>query len=188
MIKVKHLLIGFICALVLVGLVFWLTLDFWRDQFQAYARGTVEVAAEKYGWLLPEIDQVEFSLIGSGEASETNGFPHRVGQLEYHAIVAQKTIVGEEAKEFRKKWCAMTFSWGLSGMCHEPAYGLRFFKDRKLIFETTLCWNCSNFYVPTPLGYTYCGFDDKNQQAQAVWDLLQKHMPLPEAMQTTKKD
>lgn len=187
MIKVKHLLIGLFCALLLLGSLFSLTLDFWRDQFHAYARGTVEVAAEKYGWLLPEVDRVEFSLIGAGDASDTNGFPHRVGELEYYPIAAQKTIIGEEAHEFRKKWRAMTFSWALSGMCHEPAYGLRFFKDRKRIFETTLCWKCSNFYVPTALGYTYCGFDEKNQPAQAVWELLQKHMPLPEETKTTKK-
>ena len=187
MVKIKHLVIGLLSGLLLLGAVFWLTRDFWHEQFRAYAKGAVELAADKYCYRLPDIDRVEFSVISAGTASATNGFPELVGGLTYYPIATQKTISGDEAKEFRKRWRAMTFGWGFSGLCHEPAYGLRFFNDKSLVFETTLCWKCSNFYVPTPLGYTYCGFDDKNPQAQAVWELLQKYAPLPEATKTTKK-
>ena len=185
MVKIKYLVIGMLCFLLLLGATFWLTHTFWRDQYRAYERGVVELAGEKYGWLLPEIDEVEFSVIGPDTGSTTNGFPERVGELTYYPIASRKTITGDEAKEFRKRWRAMTFGWGFSGLCHEPAYGLRFFKNKSLVFETTLCWKCSNFYVPTPLGYAYCGFDHKTPEAQAVWQLLQMHAPLPEEI--TKK-
>ena len=180
MVKVKHLLIGLRCVALLLAAAWWLSRDFWREQARAYARGTLEVAAENYGSLLPEIDRIELSVIGSGTASVTNGFPERAGKLAYYPILSQKTLTGDDAQEFRKRWRAMTFSWALSGLCHEPAYGLRFYNDKKLIFETTVCWKCSNFYLSTPLGYTYCGFDRKNPQAHAVLELLQKHAPLPE--------
>ncbi len=180
MVKIKHLLWGLFLMFLLLGIACWLTRSFWREQFHAYAIGTPEVACEKYGNLLPEIDKVEFSIIGPDILSSVNGFPERGEKLYYHPIVSQKAIVGKEAKEFAASWRMMTFGTGYSGLCHDPAYGLRFFDNRKLVFETTFCWHCANFSVPTPLGYTYCGFDEKTPQAKAVWELMQKHAPLPE--------
>lgn len=180
MIKVKHLISGLLCAVGLIGIALWLSRDFWREKREAYVRGAIEIAADKHGWMLPEIDQIEFSVVGAGPASAADGFPHRVDTLSYHPILSQKTVAGADATEFCMRWRAMTFSRAMSGLCHEPAYGLRFYKDGTLIFETTLCWKCSNFSIPTQFGYMYWGFDDRNSQAQAVLDLLKKHAPLPE--------
>src|SRR5687767_5065322 len=79
------------------------------EQRDVYRRGTLDVAAEKYGWLLPEVDRVEVSLLDSGKASAANGVPSRVARLFYYHIAKQKMLTGPEAKEFWKKWRDMTF-------------------------------------------------------------------------------
>lgn len=157
------------------------------EQRNIYWRGTLDVAAEKYGRLLPEVDHVEISLLDSEKASAANGFPERFDRLSYYHIVRQKTLVGQEAKEFREKWRALTFWWGFSGLCHEPIYGVRFFSGENLLLETTFCWKCSNFEVPTPLGYYLMGFDSRNPQAAAFWRLLQEHVPLPNQQKDVHK-
>jgi hypothetical protein len=150
------------------------------DRRVAYERGTLDIAAQKYGWLLPEADRIEISALGKSGATATNGFPSRVAGVSVHHIGQQKTITGEQATEFRKKWTSMMFWWGFSAMCHEPAYGLRFFRGQSLLLEMTVCWKCSNFEVPTPLGYRFMGFDEKRPEAESVRRSLQEHLPLPE--------
>ena len=147
----------------------------------AYERGTLDIAAEKYGWRLPDADRVEISVLDEWSPTVTNGFPSKVDSVSYYRIGRQKTITGEQAKEFGTKWRSMMFWWGFSAMCHEPAYGLRFFSGQSLLLETTLCWKCSNFEVSTPLGYRFMGFDKKRPQAESFWRSLQEHLPLPEA-------
>lgn len=181
MIRIKHLLFGLLAVVLVLTSVVWLTRDFWYEQLRAYARGTIELATDKYGSELPPVDKVEFSILGIGSASAADGFPGRVGNLVYYRVTSQSSITDKEAKEFTKAWRAMPFSWKYGALCHEPVYGLRFFNKEKLIFETTLCWKCSNFYVPTQFGYSYCGFRAKSPQAEVIWDLLQKHAPLPQA-------
>ena len=81
----------------------------------------------------------------------------------------------------------MTFWYGFSALCHEPAYGLRFFSGEELVLETTFCWKCSNFEVPTSLGYRFMGFDRHNPQAAALWRLLQEHIPLQDEQKDVRK-
>lgn len=185
MVRIKHLFIAFLALVLLLAATCWLTRDFWFEQLGIYARGTLHLAAEKYGYKLPAIDRVELSVLGIGGGPSADGFPQLVGGMVYYPIASQKSITGDDANEFAKKWRLMTFKWELDAACHEPAYGLRFFNKDTLVFETTLCWKCSNFYVATRLGYSFCGFQKRSPEADAVWELLQKHAPLPDY---TRKD
>ena len=42
----------------------------------------------------------------------------------------------------------MTFDKFGGAFCHFPVYGLRFYRNDQLLFETSVCWKCSNFYLP----------------------------------------
>jgi len=61
--------------------------------------------------------------------------------------------------------------------CHFPIHGLRVWIDNEVIFETSICWHCSNYWFPyfSGPGWTNhsAGFDD-------LKPLLQKMMPIPE--------
>ena len=62
-------------------------------------------------------------------------------------------------------------------MCHDPAYGFRFYRGSSLKFETSVCFHCSNFYV-TALGQSgWWGFDTKVQSATNLLTRLQEIFP-----------
>ena len=63
-------------------------------------------------------------------------------------------------------------------MCHLPVYGLRFFKKEKLIFQTSLCWSCENFYVDTKFfGSNWIGFDSGSEASRSLLEFCDGLLP-----------
>lgn len=183
-IQIKHLLAALMgLALLLIAGV-WFSRDFLRDSVRAYIWGTIHLAGEKYGNLLPEVDQMEIYLLQPESRDDSQGFGMPDNPSIQIPIAGSKVLTGEEASTFANAWREMTFGAAWGAMCHEPAYGLRFRHGQEMILETTLCWKCSNFYVPSPLGTILCGFRKKDSKAEAFWEILQGHLPLPEEPQT----
>jgi hypothetical protein len=58
-------------------------------------------------------------------------------------------------------------------LCHEPFYGLRFYSGKKLLFETSVSWECNNFYVPQD----WIGFNAKAASGHALFKLLESLLP-----------
>ena len=64
-------------------------------------------------------------------------------------------------------------------MCHFPIHAIRLFKGEDLIFETSICWKCSNYYLEYPDDFetaTWVGFIGKPIQSY-----LHKAMPIPQS-------
>jgi hypothetical protein len=106
-------------------------------------------------------------------------------------IEASTTITGASVESLAKTWRAMHFDkWG-GAFCHEPVYGLRFYREDKLLFETSICWKCTNFYipdvgerqppeiVPETTDYQWYGFQ-KNAASVQLLNMLRKHLPHPD--------
>ena len=92
----------------------------------------------------------------------------RVGaRTEKHGYVAKRALSGPEAKAFLERWGKMRFHWGISGLCHEPAFVVRFLKDGEPDLETTVCFLCHNFRISTLLGEGTMGFDQDSPNGQA---------------------
>ena len=106
--------------------------------------------------------------------------PYRV-HADIHGHV---TLQGNACGTLRTAWQSLAFDRLGGAFCHYPAYGFRLYRDDILLFETTVCWKCQNFYVPRydpeKRGYTYgwygFGNDDK---AQALLKLFRSHLPHP---------
>lgn len=112
-----------------------------------------------------------------------NTFPVRPYSL--HAdIHAHATLQGDACDELRSAWQSLAFDRLGGALCHEPAYGLRFFRGDDLLFETTVCWKCQNFYLPRydsderRFTHGWYGFAD-DENAKALLALLQSHLPHP---------
>lgn len=82
----------------------------------------------------------------------------------YARVLARNTIEGTECEQIGASWRTLRFDrWG-GAMCHVPAYGMRLYRDDQLLFETSICWDCSNFYRPSydpksgKLTHTWYGF------------------------------
>jgi len=110
----------------------------------------------------------------------SNGFG---GADVYVEVAAHVTIDGKKCKNITDAWRSMTFQPN-GALCHVPPYGIRFFRNEKLLFETTVCWKCHNFYMPEidsqsgEMKLLLYGFKD-DSNAKKLLTMLQKHLPLP---------
>ncbi|MEM1070655.1 MAG: hypothetical protein AAGI63_17255 [Planctomycetota bacterium] len=107
---------------------------------------------------LPKFDRIELYAVSmkKSDASEEEPtkrkatdktFPVRPygAQADIHAHV---TLSGDDCEKFRKAWQSLNFDPLGGAFCHYPAYGFRLYRDDALLFESTVCWKCQNFYIP----------------------------------------
>jgi hypothetical protein len=116
---------------------------------------------------------------------DEEGFPIRPYSTERFGESKTKILKTSKvpAKEI-PTWCAAVTRMiasdkeGGATLCHFPIHGLRIYAGAKLLFETSICWRCNNFY------FTYEG---KSQWEQLTDDdkdlkkLLHEFMPIPES-------
>lgn len=150
---------------------------------------------------LPAFDRLEiyavsmpkpFSDKRPKEEPDEKTFPVR--PYKVHAdIHAQTTITDDDCGKVQAAWQALAFDRFGGAMCHFPAYGLRFYRKDLLLYETTVCWKCQNFYLPSfdsaekEFTYGWYGFanDDK---AKHLLKLLQRLLPHPRLTKKSKAD
>ena len=100
----------------------------------------------------------------------------------YMDVQTHVTIKAERSKEIVSTWRKLKFRPN-GAFCHAPPYGVRFYKDNVLIFETTICWKCHNFFVPDydpetgEVKMVIYGFDD-NANSRKLLSLFQRALPL----------
>ncbi len=100
----------------------------------------------------------------------------------YIGVDSHVTIKGTDCKSIVQAWRELDFQPN-GTLCHTPPYGIRFYRDDKLIFETTVCWKCHNFHMPKVDPKTgtaemqLYGFKSEGK-AKKLLALLQRHLPL----------
>ena len=146
----------------------------------------VEAARGKYraklAAILEKADAVEiYQFDGTTEPKAPQGqeehyFPI-VPYEQVSKIIARKRLTGDKLLECRKATASLMTEAGDSGvLCHYPAHGLRFVRGKEVIFETSICWKCQNFYIAYP--------DDKDASWQGITtkelqEFLFRELPLP---------
>lgn len=136
---------------------------------------------ELYAVSLPKRDP--FSDEKPDRKAESKTFPVRPYgiQADIHAHVS---LTGDACDELRAAWRSLAFDRSGGAFCHYPAYGFRLYRGDVLLFETTVCWQCQNFYVPRfdvdKRRYTHgwYGFAD-DDKARALLKLFRSHLPHP---------
>lgn len=126
---------------------------------------------------LPRCDRVEVCLLdGKTDGVAATGFPVRP-EKAYSVILDRTTLVGDEAEALAALWRSQVFGLGFEGLCHHPAFGLRFRRGEAVVFETSVCFRCSNFST-TVLGEAgYWGFDHTRPQCTNLLLRLQGLFP-----------
>ena len=141
---------------------------------------------------LPRFDRVELFAVSMPKPfsderpkREPSDKTFPVRPYGVHAgILAHKTISGDACNDFREAWRSLAFDRLGGAMCHYPAYGIRLYRGDDLLFETTICWECQNFYVPRydsgKQRYTYgwYGFAS-DYNAKMLLKLFRSHLPHP---------
>jgi hypothetical protein len=69
---------------------------------------------------------------------------------------------------------------GWSAFCHYPIHAVRVYLDDDLLFRSSFCWECTNYFVQYPddadSSATWVGLKD-----QALEDFFKAQMPIPQA-------
>lgn len=152
---------------------------------------------------LPSVDRVEvFSLAfatGKREPAKTDSESFQVRPALPSAgndplilpspeilagIIASKVLTGKSAEKIADDWRSLQFKPN-STFCHVPAYGLRFFREERLLLSVAVCWKCQNFYLPSVdpstgrAGVVLYGFDD-NAASKKLLNELRRFLPHPQ--------
>ena len=99
----------------------------------------------------------------------------------FSKILKAKKLDGKDVAECRKAVAGFVASEDLPGaFCHLPIHGIRLFAEGQLVFETSICWMCGNYYLSYPdddgFSASWVGFNDKKLKA-----FLDKVMPIPQS-------
>jgi hypothetical protein len=140
------------------------------------ARGYFSHPVDAFTDSLPTIDRVEvYHLVGIGGDAET-GFPVRPYNA-YSRIIGSAELTGADAESLASLWRSQTFGWKYQAMCHDPGFGLRFYRGPSLLFETSVCFSCKNFYFAHRGESIWWGFDSKTPGAAELLARLEQVAP-----------
>jgi hypothetical protein len=70
---------------------------------------------------------------------------------------------------------------GESARCHDPPWGLAFYRDESLLFSVTLCFACSNAYVYSADGVDLRAFELHGANAKLLRGILERSLKISES-------
>lgn len=133
---------------------------------------------------LPTCDRVEVYRIAPDEGDKTRPAPPAENgefALAYDEdawpIYGRQVLTGADAEEFAALWRSQSFGVDYSKLCHEPGFGLRFYADEELVFEATVCFECSNFRVEPGWAGSFPGFDTTTPESRKLLQRLVELVP-----------
>lgn len=156
----------------------------WRlSSTSAYQSAVIIEAGFEQQQKLHFVDKVEIYALGEGKSGDPVS---ALGEFPLHPygggvpILSKQTVEGKEADQLGVLFLRLPLiPVEYSALCHLPPYGLRFFEQEELVFETSVCWTCSNFQIPFRGEHTWCGFGSEGPVAMAFLKRLQHYIPLP---------
>jgi len=110
---------------------------------------------------------------------EDKVFPIRPYKSETK-ILKTATVPAKELPAWRAAVTKMVTSdkEGGGAFCHYPIHGLRIYAGTKLLFETSICWACRNYYFDYDGQHEWVSLTDDSDDLSK---LLHDFMPIPEA-------
>lgn len=129
-----------------------------------------------------EIYRLDFSMAGEvTEGKENDFFPIKpYGQMS--EILARKRLIGRDLEACRKATAELLRvpEDSDSAFCHYPIHGVRFLKGKEVVFESSFCWKCNNYYVTFPNdkegSASWCGIG-----SEGIQKFLEKQLPIPQS-------
>lgn len=166
------------------------------DRAFSDARDIVEADYRKaLGDALSEATEIEIYLLDPnletpGEGKREYGWEGRlpadlfpiIPYKKTAKILSRKKLGADEVKSLLPSLRATVGVKENTGgaMCHYPAHGIRVYDGQNVVFQTSVCHQCSNFYMTYPFGGSYW----TSLSSAEFSEVLQQLMPGAE----TKKD
>ena len=146
----------------------------WKDAtFGRYHRKGHEMFSETNG-----ITSVQVYLLAGEEADKTSEVFEVMSSNRPEPIYGNLELTGQELEEFLLLWESQIPGHRLQGLCHMPVYGYRLYRSGSLIRETSICWECSNYFVEIYPGVSeWYGFDSDSKSAQLLLEFCDERLP-----------
>ncbi len=156
------------------GLLAYVTFeDGWRPHVAAYLIGRSVQSAYHFRFELPAVDRVDVLVLGEPATdSSSSVFQVPAGGGPY-SVTRMVSISGSRLETLLAAWRRLAVSYETQALCHRPRFALRFHQGSVSVFETSVCFSCRNFTVPTaPFGATHYGFDATGPTGNAFHAIL----------------
>ncbi|MBB5354006.1 hypothetical protein HNR46_004278 [Haloferula luteola] len=160
--------------IVAVAAIYFGLLGGWRDAtLGRFHRKAFELFGKTEG-----ISKVEvFLLMGEDADEREETFPIRPYGSD-DPIYGRVELTGDELEHFLELWSYQVPSYWNQALCHEPAYGFRLYRGGRLVGETSICWECSNFYVTAYPGMSgWYGFIAESKSAKDLLAFCDARLP-----------
>jgi hypothetical protein len=128
---------------------------------------------------LPNFDKIKVYALSGEPFRGEQGFPILPYDGAVSKIVDEKEITGKQAEAICKLWRTLSDEPN-QAMCHSPPYGFRFYKGDELIYQTSMCWKCNNYYGPNDEGKSIWYGLKTDKQSAALLKLCRKLLPHPD--------
>ena len=102
--------------------------------------------------MVKQCDTIEIAVLGAKQpptADMPPGFPIAAYDSEVPILRVHRLTSAAEVAGLRSKLVALLASRepGNQALCHFPGYGLRCYREGKLLLETSFCWKCGNYHL-----------------------------------------
>lgn len=172
----RRLFIKSVCAILLCQAI---VVGIYLVYFEGYKDVTAGRIHREAFDLFQDTDDIHevriYRILGEGPSDGV--FPIRpYGRDEptYGSVV----LTGHDLQEFLAVWQNQEASYMRQAMCHGAVYGFRLFRKGKATRETSICWECHNFYVtPYPGQSTWYGFNSDSEQAKRLLEFCDNRLP-----------
>lgn len=154
--------------------IYFVFLEGWRDATSGrFHRKALETFANTHGITNVEI----YLLMGEESEREDTTFPIRPKGSE-HPVYGSVALSGEELEGFLDVWRYQEPGMWRQALCHHPAYGFRLYRGDRQVTETSICWECSNYYVTVYPGIsTWYGFASDAESGQELLKFCDARLP-----------
>lgn len=133
---------------------------------------------------IPDADRIDlFHITGSVEPDKTRGDLFAIaGNDVSFTVASKKTLRGKNCDKIIDAWRRLQIPEGPGGaFCHTPPYGIRFYRGDELLLETTICWECHNFYMPTidpKTGALQLSLHSVHDKGKRLFQVLNETIPI----------
>lgn len=122
------------------------------QDIEDFRANTSKLLAHAFTDSIPDADRIDlFHITGAVERDKKIGDVFEIAGKDVSFVVASKRILrGKNCEKIMDAWRRLRIPDGTGGaFCHTPPYGIRFYRGNDILLETTICWECHNFYMPT---------------------------------------
>jgi hypothetical protein len=125
---------------------------------------------------LPPIDAVELVDLKGLRPCQVSEY------MKIAQTAPQVRIEGELAQQIAQLWRQLPA--GEQMRCHNPPFGLRFYRKNNLLSQGSVCWQCNNIFLEMNGEALTYQFDGSHHDSQQLLGLLQQINDLPKCGQS----